>query len=354
LRKLEKLPYSGGKIRAEWWTEQFDAVVVATFQFDSTHVPRIENLDSWARAFPDQVYHSRDYREPERLRGKNVLIVGGSISAAGIARDLSPYVRSFSISARHQDTLSFRRRWALRSAPANLTWIPEIRSFSKINLASHARGLQSALITLANGTTVGNFDEIIFATGFRRSNPFLADYHNSTIIGTEEPEVKVAPIITDGTHIRSLHWTGHYINDPTLAITGGTSFILVRYQALAFAKVWSGKAKLPNEARMWEEYPGAKRMSQIEPFGTPGQQALTRLFITWLNNASLEFGGRLISPWPIENREQMVYFADKVLEPGYTSSANFVEYENMPRDAWGTLPPTLKEGSGDYWADEDW
>jgi len=105
---------------------------------------------------------------------------------------------------------------------------------------------------------------------------------------------------------------------------------------------------------MWEEYPGAKRMSQIEPFGTPGQQALTRLFITWLNNASLEFGGRLISPWPIENREQMVYFADKVLEPGYTSSANFVEYENMPRDAWGTLPPTLKEGSGDYWADEDW
>lgn len=40
----------------------------------------------------------------------------------------------------------------------------------------------------------------------------------STIKGRDEPETKVAPIITDGTHVRSLHWTGHYIADPTLAV----------------------------------------------------------------------------------------------------------------------------------------
>lgn len=82
--------------------------------------------------------------------------------------------------------------------------------------------------------------QIIFATGFRTSLPFLADYHNkcelylvpsstlladavaflaSTIKGHEEPDTKLAPIITDGTHLRSLHWTGHYIEDPTLAFT---------------------------------------------------------------------------------------------------------------------------------------
>lgn len=82
--------------------------------------------------------------------------------------------------------------------------------------------------------------QIILATGYRRSNPFLVDFHNryesineirpltihsscvgSTITSLEEPETKVAPIITDGTHVRSLHWTGHYIDDPTLALTTG-------------------------------------------------------------------------------------------------------------------------------------
>lgn len=44
---------------------------------------------------------------------------------------------------------------------------------------------------------------------------------SSTIVGSDEPDVVVAPIITDGTHIRSLHWTGHYIPDPTLAFAQG-------------------------------------------------------------------------------------------------------------------------------------
>jgi len=45
----------------------------------------------------------------------------------------------------------------------------------------------------------------------------------SSITGFSEPETLVAPIITDGTHLRSLHWTGHYINDPTLAVAAGTN-----------------------------------------------------------------------------------------------------------------------------------
>lgn len=43
----------------------------------------------------------------------------------------------------------------------------------------------------------------------------------STIKGLDEPETEVAPIITDGTHLRSLHWTGHYIDDPTIAFAHG-------------------------------------------------------------------------------------------------------------------------------------
>ncbi|KAF9502620.1 hypothetical protein BS47DRAFT_1177804, partial [Hydnum rufescens UP504] len=246
LRKLEQLPYSSGRIRAEWWTEDFDAVVVSAARFDAPHIPRIEGLAAWARAFPRQIYHSFQYREPEALRGKNVLIVGGSISASEIARAVAPYVKAFSISLRYHETYpsSFKRR-SINRLPANITKIPEVSAFSKLDAHSADRGLSNASLTLLNGSVIGGFDEIIFATGYLRSHPFLVDFHNSSIIGRDEPEVKVAPIITDGTHLRSLHWTGHYINDPTLAFTNVRPWTLGRYQSLGFAKTWSGKARLP-------------------------------------------------------------------------------------------------------------
>lgn len=49
--------------------------------------------------------------------------------------------------------------------------------------------------------------------------------NSSTIKGLEEPEVRTPPILTDGTHFRSLHWTGHYIPDPTLAVAQGTRIL---------------------------------------------------------------------------------------------------------------------------------
>ena len=70
LRKLERLPYSDGKVRTHWWREDFDAVVVASGRFDSPSVPNIVGLDQWAKAFPERIYHSREYRKPEELAGK--------------------------------------------------------------------------------------------------------------------------------------------------------------------------------------------------------------------------------------------------------------------------------------------
>lgn len=71
LRKLEQIPYSNGQIRAEWWTEDFDAVIVATAENDSPYVPKhFGGLREWAKAFPDKVYHSREFRRAEDLEGK--------------------------------------------------------------------------------------------------------------------------------------------------------------------------------------------------------------------------------------------------------------------------------------------
>lgn len=66
-----EVPYSGGKLRADWWTEEFDAVVVATHsESDSPWVPPIPGLPDWANAYPEAITHVRNYRRPEPYLGK--------------------------------------------------------------------------------------------------------------------------------------------------------------------------------------------------------------------------------------------------------------------------------------------
>lgn len=75
LRKLVHIPYSGGKVHAEWWTEEFDAVVIATSTWESAWVPSIPNLGKWAKAYPEQIFHSREYRTPSAFEGKVTSLV---------------------------------------------------------------------------------------------------------------------------------------------------------------------------------------------------------------------------------------------------------------------------------------
>lgn len=47
-------------------------------------------------------------------------------------------------------------------------------------------------------------------------------------------------------------------------------------QATVFAKSWSGKARLPSVARMWEEYPGAGK--EVSNFDSDSTAAIGHLF----------------------------------------------------------------------------
>lgn len=346
---LRRLSWHGPRLRAEWWAEEFDAVVV-TVGYDSSHVPNIPGLASWAQRFPDQVYHSREYRVPEKLGGKNVLIIGASVSASEIARDIAPHVTAFSISIRDHERNTYMQRRSLRRLPPNITHIPEIASFGSIPV--NATGIQELNINLLNKTTIRGFDEIIFATGFVRSLPFLADYHNSTIKGREEPEVKVHPIITDGGSLRSLYWTGHYIPDPTLAFKIGRVWTVGTYHALLLARTWKGKARLPNERLRWDGYEGPGGASVFDGgFGTLGEEARNRKLLVHLSTEALKFGGRLVTPWPIEGREQFVYYAEHAWEAGYTRSENFTRWENVPESEWGS---GKRDESNVQWIPEEW
>lgn len=74
LRKIEVIPYissSDGDVRVTWWTEQFDALIVASQgDADSPSTPPIPRLDAWANKFPNHIIHTQEYRVPKAFAGK--------------------------------------------------------------------------------------------------------------------------------------------------------------------------------------------------------------------------------------------------------------------------------------------
>ncbi|KAJ7707006.1 FAD/NAD-P-binding domain-containing protein [Mycena olivaceomarginata] len=280
LPQLERL-LSGDSIRAtgdgvlhsilaEWWTETFDAVVLATGPYTAPHVPDIDGIVDWSKATEGgqySVYHSQ-----------TVLIVGASVSASEIAQDIGSFAHRIIASVRPaNNSMPSMRQLDLSRFPNITEFVPEIAFLEP--LSGHRNGIRSGKIHLINGSVLQGIDKIILATGFRGYSLFPP---NST---TKRPE--------------DIHWTGHYIPDPTLAYTFGRPWTLGRYQSYGLAKVWEGSARLPMSEQMkleeeyWREWLG---------------EEVFRRYITWLNNASLEHGGRFVEPPPIENLEILKYY----------------------------------------------
>lgn len=53
-----------------WWTEWFDAVVVASGHYWVPYIPAIEGLEAFEKARPGAVLHSKHYRGRDQFRGK--------------------------------------------------------------------------------------------------------------------------------------------------------------------------------------------------------------------------------------------------------------------------------------------
>lgn len=251
----------------------------------------------------------------------------------------------------------------LRRLPANVTLIGEIRSFN-----FPASSIAESKISLTNGTVshivdlrcifradhcddqeISGVDSIILGTGYRYTYPFLPQYHNSTLgVNGTLPRLEgiTQPLITDGTHVRSLYLDAFYIPDPTLLFINGEqlldcvqprsdngrlsanfgmqSFTYAEFVSLAAAKVWSRTASLPDTSRMWDWYDKAviDRLGfgrQFQFYGTERTQGTTsmlllphelhshgplqaalRFFVGWLNDAATKYGGRQIDNLPAE------------------------------------------------------
>lgn len=195
-------------------------------------MPKVLGLKEYMAKYPKRVMHSKQFRSATDFTRKRVIIIGNSASGHDLTTAL---VRE----AAHPVYQSRRSagRWDGDKSPDGVEWKPIITRYEL-----------SGEIVFSDGSVVsGNkIDKIIYCTGYKPSFPFwnikrggqqLYDYHEDRLVGSY------------------LHT--FFQDFPTLAIIGlprVLTFRSMEYQAIAIARVWSGRSVLPvkQEQQTWE------------------------------------------------------------------------------------------------------
>ncbi|OKL57839.1 hypothetical protein UA08_07190 [Talaromyces atroroseus] len=212
-----------------WWQEQFDAVIVASGHHTIPFIPSIQGLEESCAKVPEKFEHSKSWRSAEDCNDKKVIIVGNNVSAADMVDAMYTNVKApLYVSQRTPNTF-FDNAWKL----------PNVQSVPRV---THITPGDGGVVHFADGSTVTDFDKIIFATGYKLSYPFL-------------PFKAVTP------QNRLSGFYQHIFNmeDPSLAVVGqiraAITFRVFQYQSTAVACFFAGRSKpLPDvsEQYRWE------------------------------------------------------------------------------------------------------
>ncbi|KAK6226591.1 dimethylaniline monooxygenase [Colletotrichum tabaci] len=211
----------------EWWVEWFDAVVVATGHYWVPYVPDIEGLDDFEKARPGSVIHSKHFRGREQFRDKRVVVVGASVSGADISVDLVK-------------TAKLPVYSVVNGRKANLYFGDGAFNHPRLSRRATIARIDGRTVHFSDGTSVADVDNIVFATGFTWTLPFL-------------PSVEVR-----NNRVPGLYQHVVYHRDPTLlfigAVAAGLTFKIFEWQAVLAARVLAGRARLPSadEQARWE------------------------------------------------------------------------------------------------------
>ncbi|ERS99622.1 hypothetical protein HMPREF1624_02982 [Sporothrix schenckii ATCC 58251] len=225
----------------EWWQEEFDAVILGNGHYAVPFVPAVTGLPEFLVNYPGRVIHSKSYRSPKVYTGKRVLVIGNSASGHDVADQLVKYegVHHPVYQSRHSRSL-----WEGDEPPEGLVWKPVIDEYKA-----------DGTIVFVDGTELGpnDVDVIIYCTGYKPSYPFWNVQQNGRrLYNYEENRFEG---IFQHTFVRDF---------PTLGIVGlprTLTFRSFEYQAIALARLWSGRAVLPPvaEQQLWEEERIAER-----------------------------------------------------------------------------------------------
>ncbi|KAK4653253.1 hypothetical protein QC762_511790 [Podospora pseudocomata] len=221
-----------GKEKDYWWTEYFDAVVVASGHYWVPYIPAIDGLDEFEKGRPGSVIHSKHFRGRGYFKNKRVVVVGASVSAADIAYDLA-HSKTADLPV-HTITIGHAANGYFGGGAFEHPRIqqhPSIKSVCPTTRTVH----------LADGKSIPNVDSIIFGTGYTWTMPFL-------------PNVEIR-----NNRVPELYQHVVYQRDPTLLFVGavgaGLTFKIFEWQAVLAARVLAGRANLPSVEVMkeWEE-----------------------------------------------------------------------------------------------------
>lgn len=220
-------------------TEPYDAVVVSNGHYTVPYLPDIAGIESWNKAYPGVISHSKFYDSPEPFRGKKVVVVGNSASGIDIGSQINQVSKGkLLLSSKTAETLFSG------TTETDKFDCPEIVEF--LPPSSHERGIR-----FADGRIEEEVDAIVFCTGYFYSYPFLSSL---------DP-----PVVTDGERTLNVYQHLFYTNNPTLVFPVLPQriipFPLSENQAAVFARVWSGRLSLPSRAGMkaWEDATVAER-----------------------------------------------------------------------------------------------
>ncbi|KAJ5087281.1 hypothetical protein N7456_010897 [Penicillium angulare] len=220
------------KKQDEWWSETFDAVIIANGHYSVPYVPKVDGLEEYIVKYPGRVMHSKQFRSAADYSQQKVLIIGNSSSG----QDL---ITAIPEEAAHPVYQSRRSpgRWDGDTPPSGVEWKPVISRYDS-----------SGTIIFSDGSTLSEneVDKVIYCTGYKPSFPFWNVQQNGRQIYDYRQDRLV------GSYLHTF-----FQDIPNLAVIGlprVLTFRSMEYQAIAVARVWSGRRSLPSsgEQRQWE------------------------------------------------------------------------------------------------------
>ncbi|KAI0479203.1 hypothetical protein GGR56DRAFT_665042 [Xylariaceae sp. FL0804] len=276
-------------------TRMFDAVVVASGHYHIPFVPDIPGLSTWKKLFPGRVTHSKTYRTPDPFKGRTVLLIGAGASALDIAKEVLQLGGKV-----YQSRRESKYDLTMNRLPKEVERVAMAAKFVAYDTTGQEDWLDSdgpagttaipGEVLLEDGRILRDVDNVVVATGYITSYPFLSELEQPTTPREAADETVITT--ADGYVTHNLHKDVFYIRDPSLAFVGVShlvsTFSLFDFQASVLARVFAGRVRLPPRSAMRAEHAARKAARLLVPgdkFHTlpDGEPAYIRELLAWAN-----------------------------------------------------------------------